>query len=255
MDTDSRDSLACDLMEPVRPQVDSYLLEWILKRPVRREWFVEQRDGSCRLKSSFAAEVSQTAPTWARAVAPLAEQLCKSLWSTARRPQRQFSVATPLTQDHRRAAKGKTGQHAATFPKPPNVGKTCGIPVRNNMKYCDPCAAGASTESLVEAAKLGRIAAHTPEAERKRSETQHRQNEARRNWRPSDLPEWLNEKVFREHIQPRLRNLTFHKISEALGVSDQYSILIRNGKRIPHPRHWQVLARLVEQSTSPPSVR
>lgn len=27
VDTDARDSLACDLMEPVRPQVDAYLLD------------------------------------------------------------------------------------------------------------------------------------------------------------------------------------------------------------------------------------
>ena len=45
VDTDARDSLACDLMEPVRPQVDAFLLDWILKEPLKREWFFEQRDG------------------------------------------------------------------------------------------------------------------------------------------------------------------------------------------------------------------
>src|SRR5262249_48859990 len=49
VDTDARDSLACDLMEPARPQVDAFLLDWILKEPLKREWFFEQRDGSCRL--------------------------------------------------------------------------------------------------------------------------------------------------------------------------------------------------------------
>ena len=49
VDTDARDSLACDLMESCRAHVDAFLLEWIMSQPLRREWFFEQRDGSCRL--------------------------------------------------------------------------------------------------------------------------------------------------------------------------------------------------------------
>ena len=33
-DLRSRDSLACDLMEPIRPQVDAYLLDWLTKGPL-----------------------------------------------------------------------------------------------------------------------------------------------------------------------------------------------------------------------------
>jgi CRISPR-associated endonuclease Cas1 len=65
MDTTARDSLACDLMETVRPQIDRYVLSWILSRPLRREWFFEQRDGNCRLMASFATQLSETAPVWA----------------------------------------------------------------------------------------------------------------------------------------------------------------------------------------------
>src|SRR5204863_7747579 len=52
VDTPARDSLACDLMEAIRPQVDAYVLDWILCQPLRREWFFEQRDGNCRLMAS-----------------------------------------------------------------------------------------------------------------------------------------------------------------------------------------------------------
>ena len=58
VDTDARDSLACDLMESVRPQVDTYLLDWLRREPLRREWFFEQRDGNCRLMGSFAVRLS-----------------------------------------------------------------------------------------------------------------------------------------------------------------------------------------------------
>src|SRR6185437_1192311 len=42
-DSPSRDSLASDLMEPIRPLVDAYVLDWIARGPLRREWFFEQR--------------------------------------------------------------------------------------------------------------------------------------------------------------------------------------------------------------------
>ena len=106
-DTRTRDSLAYDLMEPVRPQVDAYVLEWISRRPLRREWFFERRDGTCRLMGSFAVGLSETAPTWARAIAPLAERVSRTLWSTIRKPARQVSPATRLTEAHRRQAKGR----------------------------------------------------------------------------------------------------------------------------------------------------
>ena len=38
VDTDARDSLACDLMEPIRPLVDGYVLDWITREPIRREY-------------------------------------------------------------------------------------------------------------------------------------------------------------------------------------------------------------------------
>jgi CRISPR-associated endonuclease Cas1 len=78
-DTPARDSLACDLMEPVRPQVDAFLLDWITREPLKRGWFFEQRDGTCRLMSALAIELSQTARMWGRAVAPLAEWVARTL--------------------------------------------------------------------------------------------------------------------------------------------------------------------------------
>src|SRR6185437_325819 len=53
VDTDARDSLACDLMEVVRPEIDAHVLDWIRRGPLRREWFFEERNGNCRLMGSF----------------------------------------------------------------------------------------------------------------------------------------------------------------------------------------------------------
>jgi len=93
-DAPARDSLACDLMEPVRPQVDAFLLDWITREPLKRAWFFVQRDGNCRLMSSLAIELSQTARTLGHAAAPIAEWVTRTLWSSSRKPSDQ--VAPPL---------------------------------------------------------------------------------------------------------------------------------------------------------------
>lgn len=65
-------------------------------------------------------------------------------------------------------------------------------------------------------------------------------------WEPSDLPEWLTKEFYREKIQPKLATFTVSAIASALEVSKPSATNLRSGKRVPHPRHWQALARLAE---------
>jgi CRISPR/Cas system-associated endonuclease Cas1 len=41
VDTPNRHSLACDIMEAIRPSVDAWLLDWITREPFRRADFFE----------------------------------------------------------------------------------------------------------------------------------------------------------------------------------------------------------------------
>ena len=120
VDTDARDSLACDLMEAARPHVDAYLLKWLTAGPLRREWFFELPDGNCRLMASFVERLSQSLPAWSRVVAPIAEWVAKTLWSAAVKPLKLKRPATHLTQTHRRLAKGKW-DHPISPPSPSPV--------------------------------------------------------------------------------------------------------------------------------------
>jgi CRISPR-associated endonuclease Cas1 len=80
VDQESRDSLAADLMEPIRPQVDAYVLDRLTRDvPLQRAWFHEERNGNCRLMAAFVTLLSDTAPKWARAVAPIAERVAQML--------------------------------------------------------------------------------------------------------------------------------------------------------------------------------
>src|SRR5439155_12949999 len=131
VDTPARDSLACDLMEAIRPRVDAYVLNWILSQPLRREWFFEQRDGNCRLMASFAIRLTETVGMWARAIGPVAEWVARQLWSTTQKRTQSNLPPTRLTQDHKREAKG-----IAPVPKEPeelriqNLCRGCGKAIR-----------------------------------------------------------------------------------------------------------------------------
>jgi CRISPR-associated endonuclease Cas1 len=106
LDTANRDSLAADLMEPVRPQVDTFVLDWIVREPLRKDFFFEQRDGNCRLMGPFAVRLAETASMWRQAIAPYAEWVANTLWSKATNNAQSEPLATPLTQRRKRQAKG-----------------------------------------------------------------------------------------------------------------------------------------------------
>jgi CRISPR-associated endonuclease Cas1 len=246
VDTPARDSLACDLMEPVRPQVDAFLVDWITREPLKREWFFEQRDGNCRLMGSFAALLSETAPTWGRAVAPFAEWVAQTLWNTTSKLKRERAPATRLTERHRSEAQGGVYTPATKpVPRPQRICRSCGVPLKHGRSHCAACAGPESSKRMLEIARLGRIATHSPKAEALRAATRRRHAAALKAWQPSEHPGWLTEDVYLKQIQPALRDSTVSAIASALGVSLPYATDIRAGRRRPHPRHWQALAGLV----------
>jgi hypothetical protein len=238
------DSLACDLMEPVRPQVDAYVIDWITRQPLRREWLFELGNGNCRLSGSFAARLSETARTWGRAVAPIAEWVARAIWSTIRRPDTPFT--TRLTQANKREVKGKVSPSSIPAPKPENVCLGCGKPVAKASTRCTTCAVEVSKGKILEVARRGRIASKSSESRARVAATQRRQQTARWSWQPSSQPDWLTEETYTKQIQPRLIGTTLSEIASAIGVTIPYASDIRKGRRRPHPRHWRALARLVD---------
>ena len=252
LDSKTRDSLACDLMEPVRPKVDAYLLDWLSRAPLRREWFFERRDGNCRLMGSFAKQLSESALTWRNAVAPYAERCARILWSTVPRPYGRLTLATPLTQSHRRATKNShIDPSAKSAPRPPAICRLCGKAIRVGTTYCASCSSTISREELIKAAHMGRIAAQAPQVLARLGEKQRRHRLAERAWKPEDQPDWLNESVYKGKIRPRLADVTISTIALTLGVSRPYASDIRAGRRRPHPRHWVSLARLAGVDSLP----
>lgn len=125
LDASSRDSLACDLMEPIRPEVDRFVLDLLKREPMSRNCFFEERNGNCRLMAEFASSLSQTAPTWARLVAPVAEWFAQEIHNSGN--TRQNNVPARLTQRYRRVVQGGSPiPKAKPATKPARVCGGCG---------------------------------------------------------------------------------------------------------------------------------
>ena len=244
VDGPTRRSLACDLMEPVRPKVDAFVLDWLSREPLQRNWFFEERNGSCRLMGPFAARLSETSAVWRSDLAPLAEWIARTLWNSVRKPYQKVS-ATRLTQTTRREARGRgLNQRDRPMPHPVAVCRMCGVEIKSRDKYCVSCAVVVSRKNLIEAAKSGRLATVSKKSQALRSATQSRQVAALKAWNPSDKPDWLDEITYRERILPRLKSVTVPTILKSLSVSEPYAANIRAGRYIPHARHWLTLAQL-----------
>jgi len=246
-DTANRDSLGLDLIETIRPAIEAWLLDWLLTEPLTRADFSESSDGNCRITTSLCAKLGETAPTWGKLVAPWAEYVAHSLYvgrssdSTVTR-----GLKTPLTQRHRREAKGSVIP-IAKIPKADHVCRGCGKFIRKDRIVCANCSIPDATIRLLKVAETGRLAAKKPNARAKHSISARKNVNACISWEPSNNPAWLTQQFFSKEIQPKLADTPTYKITKAIGVSRWYVGKIRKGY-MPHPRHWKTLAELVRTS-------
>jgi len=235
-------------MEAIRPQVDAYVLDWVLSQPLRREWFFEQRNGNCRLMAEFTIRLTETVGMWGRGVGPVAEWVARQLWSTTQKRTQSILPPTRLTQTHRREAKGiSSAPTALAVPRIQNLCRGCGKDIRDGRTHCVNCAVTTATERLVNAARLGRAAASTPEARSKHAQSERLHAKARASWNASSQPDWLTGEFYSQTIQPLLADVSTAAIRTRIGVSRWYAGRIRQGYR-PHPRHWLALVELANVS-------
>ena len=228
------------------PQVDAFLLNWLIKGPLRRQWFLEERNGNCRLMSSLANRLSESSELWRRAIVPFAEGIARALWSSRAMPEGSTSPpATRLSQNHKRAAKGLFASASVLRPAlQESICRVCAATIKSGQKYCRGYVPTISRENVLRAGAIGRLNTHKPEAQAKRSQTQRCQNAALKAWNPNDKPDWLDEQAYKKRVFPHLSRITVPTIMAALSVSEPYALRIRSGRCIPHARHWVRLARL-----------
>ena len=249
VDVPYRDSLALDLMEVVRPDVDAFVLDWIKRGPLPRSYFFEQKDGTCRLMAGFASTLSQTTSKWAHLIAPVAEWFAREI-NSSKSARRYDVVPARLTHLNKRIAKGSQPLPTPkSSVKPKQICHDCGKEIVGDSVRCKSCSTEIMTEQRDAAGRLARVAALAPEAQLKRAATQQTNARAQHAWKSSDQPSWLTAEFYSGKIQPALLSVRSSLIAKSLRVSNSYARDIHKGRIMPHARHWSVLANLVGYSS------
>jgi hypothetical protein len=166
------------------------------------------------------------------------------LWSKGPKHARYKPVATHLTRQQKREIKGHSFEDIVpTTIRPEGVCKSCGQPTNRGTQQCLSCHKIACAETFVAAKH--HLKAHTPKTRKLRATALRKNTAAIKNWSPESLPEWLNEEFYKTKIMPLLPAVTRASIASELAVSSPYAAKVRKGERVPHPRHWVKLAKLV----------
>jgi len=245
-DAPGRSSLANDVQEVLRPSVDSFVLHWIQTEPFRKADFWEDKNGNCRVGLALAKKLCETADTWRRFAAPVAEWVAQAIWNSSRNSAKGEQVLpTRLTQRRKSEGRGNTfPMRTNIFPRQMKICAVCGVEgVRG--RYCGACAAEAARRTMADIASLSHMKPKSKKEKARLSRELSNHAVANTWWDPSSLPSWLTEECYVQRIQPLLKGKKVREIAEAIQVSNLYAGFIRSGRRRPHPRHWEKLAALI----------
>lgn len=249
-DARSRPSLALDLMEPVRPEVDSFVLDLFERRTFRKVEFTETPDGHCRLKAPLTHELAETIPQWSQSLAPIAEDAAHTLGQAM---VGKYVPTTPLTtRKHRHAqsivkARKAAVSSAATSTTPrqrPNrVSKEtvwscpdCGGPVRNPRHVrCESCITADPRQ--------------TPALRKSRGQAIAARKRAQQEWEEANPGVLYDPDYFRRRVLPGLKGVNLADIMEAAEISKGYASQVRAGKFTPHVSTWTKLLGIAANPT------
>jgi CRISPR-associated endonuclease Cas1 len=258
-DQRGRDSLALDLIEPLRPRVDALVLDLLGRRVFAAKDLFETREGGCRLMPAITQVLAEFAPQFARWVAPIAEQAARQLSRSSDGTAKAQPLTTPLTQANRSA--GRDGVRTR-LPVPekrsgellPAACRACGLVLQDPTRiWCDGCLPEARAEkdraniamalrAKAEMRAGGKDPSHGGEVAQKRGATHREQLRLNAEWEASNLPT-MTEAEYRERVLPGLAEVPVRTIAAAMAVSQGYAARVRKGETVPHPRHWPVLAQ------------
>lgn len=88
LDREARNSLALDLLEVIRPEIERYVLGLVGEfgnqpREFHRNDFLENGEGQCRILAPLTHELAEQAIKWARTLAPVVEEYAAMLAHSA----------------------------------------------------------------------------------------------------------------------------------------------------------------------------
>jgi hypothetical protein len=239
-DVKARDSLALDVTEPVRPEVDRFVLALLRSHAFTVREFFETRQGVCRVLRPLTHQIAEVTPRWTKAVAPVAEATAQAfLLSQAGTGDRIASLPTLLTEANRSAGREVTKRKAQKAGKSRGLGlpracQECGVVLDDSSrKYCDACFperraavvanfAIAGPVVLAKQRAAGIDPAHSVEARRKQGRRAAENASANAEWEGTNAHGDIGID-FNRDILPGLAEKPLSKIMDATGLSLRYS--------------------------------
>jgi CRISPR-associated endonuclease Cas1 len=246
-DAKGRQSLALDLMEPVRPEVDAFVLDMVEHRTFRKAEFTETSDGHVRLLAPLTHELAETMPLWAKSLGPIAEHVAhvfgKAMDGT-------YSAATPLTARRHRDAQAVVKARKVEATRRAAAGRVLQRrpvqPAALALWTCPDCGGAVTNPRHVRCdACIAADPAQAPEIRGRRGAAIAARKRAQSEWDKANPGAVYDPELFRRDILPALQNVKLSEIAEAAGCSKAYASDIRRGKWTPHVSTWAAIAGLV----------
>ena len=157
-------SLALDIMEPVRPEADELVLDLVEHRTFRKVDFVETQDGHVRLRAPLSHDLAETMPRWAKSLAPIAEHVAHAF---GRAMAGKYRPVSPLTRNRTRAAqavvKARKSRRARP-PRAPHHGRTRPSVTRSR---CGPARTAEAQSRTLATSAARRASTPTPHRHRR----------------------------------------------------------------------------------------
>jgi len=255
-DKKARDSLALDLLEPLRPHIDHDVLALLARRKLRQADLHETRDGQCRLLPPLTHDLAELLPGWTRIAGRIAEAAAHRLASSSGKP---IALTTPLTGTKAKAAARErvSSRRRRCDPKAPVVAprgcRVCGTPLTQGAReLCSGCwpvtrAALATERARAGNAALAKLRAqgtdptNTPAVAAKRSLTLSQRKSEQLEWEKQGAPHGWTRQRYVAKVLPAIATLPLSVLAAATGLSISACSRIRSGKLVPHRRHWVTL--------------
>jgi CRISPR-associated endonuclease Cas1 len=255
LDAVNRDSLVLDLLEPMRPEVDRFVINLMAESTFTRKDFIERSDGSIRIGPALSQRLSATMPVWARLVAPYAEKVAHMFGDLV---AGKWTPRTPLTSRNARSAAAVVKarkQQAVAKGRRSVVARS----VAPNSKASDAARAFASCVDCgcpLDKARHIRCRACWEKLPGQSEAVRERRGlaiaearSAQERWRRENPDAADDPEVFRRQILPGLAAVPLREIMAVTGSSKSSASSYRSGRSIPHPMHWATLATLSDATS------
>jgi hypothetical protein len=241
--------------------------------------FGELPNGICRIAAPLTHELALALPHWRECLRPIAARLAQAFRQSlvnkgaaprtlaAKSGNKRRSVPgldrSPLLTTPRKASQPRPYATRAwrtptveARPANPTACALCGEPIlKRRRRHCDACMPKARREHGLRAIEAARnvLAAQTAAGNdpRRSADVNGARGEAiseghcrNRRW-ACEYPGQRDKAWFKSEIAPKLDAFSLKEIGKATGLSLAACSRIRAGAKVPHPRRWEALRKLV----------